>query len=447
MRAYDIIARKRDGGTLTREEILFMLNGFLKKEIPDYQMAAFLMAVLIRKLNGRERADLTLGMLNSGVKLDFSAIPGRKVDKHSTGGVGDGVSLSLGPLAAAAGAVVPMMSGRGLGHTGGTLDKLEGIPGFRVELTVPEIEQALRTAGYVIMGQTPDIAPADKVMYALRDVTATVESIDLISGSIMSKKLAEGMDALLLDVKTGKGAFMQTYDDAVGLAKSMIEIGVNLGKDMRALITDMNQPLGRAIGNILEVTQAIDVLQGKGPRDLTELVLQEGVQLLLMANLAPDAATARRQLDAVIASGAAVERFEKMVVCQGGDASYITHPDKFARAPYTVEVKAPQSGYITDMHALTIGRCAQALGAGRLTKDSVLDLSVGYLLEKKVGDKVVAGEVIALACVNDKNKFTTAVLPEFLGAYTFGDAAPVLPPLIYSEVTIDTVTRRDIPRP
>ncbi len=447
MRLYDIITKKRDGGTLSREEILHVVNGFTAGEIPDYQMAAFLMAVFIRTLDGRERADLTLGMLNSGTKLDFSAIPGHKVDKHSTGGVGDGVSLALGPLVAAAGAVVPMMSGRGLGHTGGTLDKLEGIPGFRVELTVPEIEHALRTAGYVIMGQTPDIAPADKLMYALRDVTATVDSIDLISGSIMSKKLAEGMDALLLDVKTGAGAFMKSYDDAVGLAKSMIEIGVNLGKDVRAIISDMNQPLGRAVGNNLEMVQAVEILQGQGPADITELVLQEGTRLLLMAQLATDAGVARAKLDSIIASGAAVDNFARMAECQGGDPSYVRLPGKFARAPHVVEVKAPQAGYISGIDALKVGMCAQALGAGRVTKDSVLDLSVGYLLERKVGAKVAAGEVIALAHVNDIAQFTEKVLPEFLSAYSFSDSAPVLPPLIYSDVTIDAVTRVDLPRP
>ena len=447
MRAYDIITKKRDGGTLTREEILFVIGEFTAGRMPDYQMAAFLMAVFIRKLDGRERADLTLGMLNSGSKMDFSHIPGYKIDKHSTGGVGDGVSLSLAPLVAEAGALIPMMSGRGLGHTGGTLDKLEAIPGYKVELTVAEIEHALRTAGLVIMGQTPDIAPADKLMYALRDVTATVDSIDLISGSIMSKKLAEGMDGLILDVKTGKGAFMQTYDDAVGLAKSMIEIGVNLGKDMRALVTDMNQPLGRAVGNNLEMVQAVEILQGKGPKDITEVVLQHGTRMLLMAKLAPDAASARKKLANILASGAGVARFAKMAECQGGDPSYLEHPEKFPRAPHTVEVKAPQGGYITDIDALTVGKCAQALGAGRVTKDSVLDLSVGYLLEKKVGDKVSAGEVTALACVNDRDKFAKTVLPEFIGAYSFGDSAPQLPPLVYSEVTSDRVTRLDVPRP
>ena len=396
MRVYDVIYKKRNGGKLSPEEIRFMVDGFTAGDIPDYQMAAFLMSVWYSKMDGEERAVFTKCMLDSGDKMEFNEIPGIKVDKHSTGGVGDGVSLSLAPIVATAGGVIPMMSGRGLGHTGGTLDKLEAIPGYTVVLTEDEIRKNLEKIGLVIMGQTEAIAPADRKMYSLRDVTATVDSIDLISGSIMSKKLAEGMDALILDVKTGKGAFMQTLEDSKNLALSMSEIGVNLGKNVMALITDMNQPLGRAVGNALEIKQAIDILKNKGPADIVEVVTQLAIQMLMMAKISNTPEEARAKVKEIIESGAAVEKMKEMVVGHKGDPRAIDDPSMLPTAKKQIEIKSPKSGYIQDINALEVGISAQMLGAGRETMDSELDLAVGMWLLKKVGDKVEEGEPLPL---------------------------------------------------
>ncbi len=446
MRVYDIILKKRNGEELANEEISFMVKGYTKGDIPDYQMAAFLMAIWFRKMSPQERAQLTLEMLNSGDKFDLSHISGIKVDKHSTGGVGDGVSLALTPIVAAAGGIVPMMSGRGLGHTGGTIDKLESIPGYTIVLTNEELEKILKTTRCVIMGQSENVAPADKKMYALRDVTATVDSIDLISASIMSKKLAEGMDALVLDVKTGKGAFMQKIEDSIALAQSMIEIGINLGKKMFAYITDMNQPLGKAVGNALEMIQAIETLKGNGPNDYTELVLVHSSRMLALAEIANDIEEGRKIAKEMIDSGKALEYLEKMIECQGGNPKVIDNYSLFPGANIVEELKSPESGYISDIDAYTVGVSAVMLGAGRETMDSKIDYGVGFILHKKVGDKVEKGEALVSIYANSKEKLKNAK-EKLLTAYTFNDNPVRVPPLVYGYVTEKGFTKEEIPRP
>ncbi len=446
MRAYDIILKKRNGGELTKEEISFMVQNFTRGEIPDYQMAAFLMAVWFRKMNGEERAQFTLDMLNSGKKIDLSDIPGIKVDKHSTGGVGDGPSLSLAPIVAAAGGKVPMMSGRGLGHTGGTLDKLESIPGYTVTLTPEEVKNMLKTVGVVIMGQTDDIAPADKKMYALRDVTATVDSIDLISASIMSKKLAEGMDALILDVKTGKGAFMQKIDDSIALALAMVEIGSNLGKDMFAYITDMNQPLGRAVGNALEMKQAIEILKGNGPADITEIVKLYSARMLLMSKIVKSIEEGKELAQKMIDTGKALDSLKGMIEGHKGDPGVIDDYSLFPGASIVEDFVSPESGYISDIDALTVGLSSVLLGAGRETMDSKLDYGVGYIFHKKVGDKIEKNEPILTIYANDENKLQAAK-EKLKTAFQFSDSPVKVPPLVYGYVTKDGFTKDEIERP
>ncbi|MBP7653395.1 thymidine phosphorylase [Candidatus Dependentiae bacterium] len=445
MTAYDIILKKRNGGVLTDDEIKFIITGFTKNDIKDYQITAFLMAVWFNKMNGRERAVLTECMLNSGKKIDLSSIKKIKVDKHSTGGVGDGVSLSLAPIVAANGIPVPMMSGRGLGHTGGTLDKLESIPGFSVELTQQKIIDILQNVGVLIMGQTDDIVPADKKMYALRDVTATVDSIDLISASIMSKKLAEGMDALLLDVKTGKGAFMQKYEDSVALAKSMIEIGENLGKKMVALITDMNQPLGRAVGNSLEIIQSIEILKGNGPEDITKLVKFESAYMIMLGGLAENLEEALEKVEKVIKNGKALEVYGKMIAAQNGNPEVINDYALFPQTREMIEVRSRETGYISEIDAMGVGISTLILGAGRETKESVIDYAVGAVLKKKVGDFVNKGDLLAEFYVNNKSRWEDAQL-KFLNSYSFSKEKPEIPPLICSVVDINSVKKLNIPR-
>lgn len=446
MRAYDIILKKRNGEELSNEELSFIVRGYTEGEIPDYQMAAFLMAVWFRKMSPKERAQFTLEMLNSGDRFDLSHIPGIKVDKHSTGGVGDGPSLALTPIVAAAGGVVPMMSGRGLGHTGGTLDKLESIPGYTVILTQEELEHNLKTARCVIMGQSENVAPADKKMYALRDVTATVDSIDLISASIMSKKLAEGMDALVLDVKTGKGAFMQKIEDSIALAQSMVEIGVNLGKKMFAYITDMNQPLGKAVGNALEMIQAIETLKGNGPKDYTELVLVHSSRMLVLAEIAKDISEGRRIAEDMIKSGKALEYLAKMIEGHKGNPRVIEDYSIFPGAAIVEELKAPESGYISDIDAYTVGTSAVMLGAGRETMDSQIDYGVGFILHKKVGDRVEKDEPLVSIYANDENRLKVAK-DKLITAYSFSDTPVKVPPLVYGAVTEKGFTKDEIPRP
>ncbi len=395
MRVYDIIMRKRDGLELDGDEISFLVDGFVAGEIPDYQMAAFLMAVYFRGMTARETGDLTMSMAGSGDIVDLSCLPGRKVDKHSTGGVGDKTSLVLGPMVASAGIPVPKMSGRGLGHTGGTLDKLESIPGFRVSLSMDEFLSAVRGVGIAIVGQTGRLAPADGKMYALRDVTATVDSIPLIASSIMSKKIAGGAEAIVLDVKFGSGAFMKGYEDAVGLATAMVSIGGSVGRETVAVISCMEQPLGFAVGNALEVAEAVETLSGRGPLDLTELCLTLGSYMLVLGGKAPDPASARAVLEGLLASGKCLEKFIQMVGAQGGDTSVGRDPSFLPRAAVVAPVRADCPGYVLRADALQIGRAAMSLGAGRLTKESPVDRSVGIVLEKKVGDRAEDGEVLA----------------------------------------------------
>jgi pyrimidine-nucleoside phosphorylase len=434
MRAYDIIYRKRMGEELTRPEIEFLVRGFTTGEIPDYQMAAWAMAVCVRGMTARETADLTMAMAHSGDVVDLSAIHGKKVDKHSTGGVGDKVSLVLVPLVAACGAPVAKMSGRGLGHTGGTLDKMEAIPGMRIERTTNEFIEQVNRIGCAVVGQSGNLVPADKKLYSLRDVTATVDSIPLIASSIMSKKIAGGADAIVLDVKTGSGAFMKTREDSFRLAQAMVDIGKEVGREVAAFVSDMDQPLGFAVGNALEVAEAIETLRGFGPQDLEEVCLSLGAQMLRLAGGAPDAATARKMLTRALRSGAGLNKLIELIEAQGGDASYIRQPVKLPRATRIVPLTAPQAGYVTGIEALEVGVAAMMLGAGRETKESVIDQAVGVVLRKKVGDQVEAGEALAELHVNDDSRLME-VKERLLAAYRIGAEKPADHALIYGLVT------------
>lgn len=392
MRMVDVIDHKRNGGALTNEEIKFFVDGVVDGSIPDYQTSALLMAIYFNGMADGEQAELALQMLKSGDQLDLSDIPGIKVDKHSTGGVGDKTSLPLAPMIAALGIPIPMISGRGLGHTGGTLDKLEAIPGFKVELSEEAFKQQVKDIHLAIVGATGNIAPADKKIYALRDVTDTVDSIPLIAGSIMSKKIASGTDALVLDVKTGSGAFMKTEDQARALAKALVSIGKNAGMDCMALISDMNQPLGRMIGNALEIQETIDILKGEGPDDITNLVLTLGSQMVVLAKRAKTLDEARQMLEEVVADGKALESFRQMVIAQGGDERVIDDPTIMPQAKYKVDLPAKSSGVVAKMTADEIGVASMLLGGGRQKADDQLDYAVGIELKKKVGDAVSEGE-------------------------------------------------------
>ncbi|PLS31510.1 thymidine phosphorylase [Bifidobacterium margollesii] len=394
MRMIDIIDAKRGGSELTDEQIRFFVDGYTAGDIPDYQASALLMAIWFNGMTSEETSHLTMAMLHSGDRLDLSDIPGRKVDKHSTGGVGDKVSIPLAPLVASLGIVVPMISGRGLGHTGGTLDKLEAIPGYTVEIEEDAFKRQLREVGCIIAGATGNIAPADKKIYALRDVTDTVDSIPLIAGSIMSKKIASGTDALVMDVKTGAGAFMKNEEDAVALARALVDIGKGVGMDCMAVISDMNQPLGLAIGNALEIEESIAVLRGEGPADLTDLVLTIGSQMVVMAGEAKDLDEARAKLEAKIADGSALERFRMMIEAQGGDGRVVDDPTIMPQAKYRIPITAESDGVITGMRADEMGIASMMLGGGRATKDDELDYAVGLVLNHKVGDEVHKGDVL-----------------------------------------------------
>lgn len=400
MRMIDIIEKKRNGKELATEEINFFVKGYTEGTIPDYQASALAMAIYFQDMSDREIADLTMAMVHSGETLDLSAIHGIKVDKHSTGGVGDTTTLVLAPLVAALGVPVAKMSGRGLGHTGGTIDKLESIQGFHVEITTDQFIDLVNREKVAIIGQTADLAPADKKLYALRDVTATVDSIPLIASSIMSKKIAAGADAIVLDVTTGAGAFMKNEEDAIRLAETMVRIGNHVGRKTMAVISDMSQPLGYAIGNALEVKEAIDTLKGEGPDDLTELVLALGSQMVVLAGKATTLEEARNMLKEAIASGAGLAKFKKFVANQGGDPSVIDHPEKLPQAKYAIDLPAKTSGYVSKMVADQIGVAAMMLGAGRATKEDKIDFAVGIVLRKKVGDRVEAGEPLATIYAN-----------------------------------------------
>ena len=394
MRMIEIIANKRDGKELSKEEIQYWVNGLTNGDIPDYQSSALLMAIVLNGMTDIETTHLTMAMMHSGDVMDLSSIQGIKVDKHSTGGVGDKTSLVLGPMVAACGAKVAKMSGRGLGHTGGTIDKLESIPGFSVTLSESEFISQVNRISLSIVGQTGSLVPADKKLYALRDVTSTVPSIALIASSIMSKKLAAGANTILLDVKYGDGAFMHTPEKAEELAKAMIAIGKLSGRDTRAMITDMNQPLGIAIGNALEVREAIDTLNGHGPADFTELCFQAGTIMLLQAKICTDPAKARKLLEETIASKSAFNKFKEFVAAQGGDIECIDHPEKLAQAKFVTPLLNKKAGYITSIKATQLGISAMKLGAGRATKDDVINPAVGLLVYKKIGDAVAIGDIL-----------------------------------------------------
>ncbi len=394
MRAVDIIAKKRDGQTLSRDEIEWFIQGFTRGDIPDYQAAAWLMAVLLRGMDDRETADLTLAMARSGDMLDLPGVARPVVDKHSTGGVGDKITLVVGPMVAATGLPVGKMSGRGLGFSGGTLDKLESFSGLTVNLGTERFLKQLREIGLVVAGQSADLAPADGKLYALRDVTATVESLPLIASSIMSKKIAAGADAIVLDVKVGRGAFMKTEDDARALAQAMVRIGAGLGRRVAAVISDMNQPLGHAVGNALEVQEAIATLRGAGPDDLLTVALAVGGQMLLLAGKAATADEARTLLRETIQSGAALAKLRAMVVAQGGDGGQVDHPERLPKAPVTQVVAAPRDGFVASIDALEIAYAAVELGAGRAKKGDPIDPAVGIVVGPKVGERVARGQTL-----------------------------------------------------
>ncbi|MDI0366211.1 pyrimidine-nucleoside phosphorylase [Staphylococcus aureus] len=432
MRMIDIIEKKRDGHTLTTEEINFFIDGYVKGDIPDYQASSLAMAIYFQDMNDDERAALTMAMVNSGDMIDLSDIKGVKVDKHSTGGVGDTTTLVLAPLVAAVDVPVAKMSGRGLGHTGGTIDKLEAIDGFHVEIDEATFVKLVNENKVAVVGQSGNLTPADKKLYALRDVTGTVNSIPLIASSIMSKKIAAGADAIVLDVKTGSGAFMKTLEDAEALAHAMVRIGNNVGRNTMAIISDMNQPLGRAIGNALELQEAIDTLKGQGPKDLTELVLTLGSQMVVLANKAETLEEARALLIEAINSGAALEKFKTFIKNQGGDETVIDHPERLPQAQYQIEYKAKKSDYMTELVSNDIGVASMMLGAGRLTKEDDIDLAVGIVLNKKIGDKVEEGE--SLLTIHSNRQDVDDVVKKLDSSITIADHV-VSPTLIHKIIT------------
>ena len=418
MRMYDIIMKKRNKGALSKEEIDFLIEGYTKGEIPDYQMSALTMAIFFNKMTAEETLHLTMAMANSGDMLDLSAIKGVKVDKHSTGGVGDKTSLALIPMVAAVGVPTAKMSGRGLGHTGGTIDKLESFTGFHTDISTEHFINQVNRIGISIMGQTADLAPADKKLYALRDVTATVDNMSLIASSIMSKKLAAGADAIVLDVKTGSGAFMKKEEDSFALAREMVTIGNGAGRRTIAVISDMDQPLGCAVGNALEVKEAIDTLNGAGPADFRELCLTLGSYMVVAAGKAADKEEARAKLIEVIENGKALEKLAEFIEAQGGTKEEVYHPELLPKAQYVQEILAEEEGYISAIVCDEIGICSLILGGGRETKESEIDLSVGLVLHKKKGDYVKKGESLATIHANDLEKLEVAK-KRFLAAYTF----------------------------
>ena len=433
MRMVDIIEKKRDGQALTNEEIEFFINAYTSGEIPDYQASSLAMAIFFQDMNDQERAALTMAMVNSGDVIDLSAINGIKVDKHSTGGVGDTTTLILVPLVAACGVPVAKMSGRGLGHTGGTLDKLEAIEGFHIELTKEQFAQQVNELKLAVIGQSGNLTPADQKIYALRDVTATVDSIPLIASSIMSKKIAAGADAIVLDVKSGEGAFMKTLEDSKALAESMVAIGNEVGRKTMAIISDMSQPLGYAIGNALEVVEAIETLKGEGPDDLTELCLVLGSQMVVVGGKAETLEEARIMLENVIKDGSALELFGDLIEAQGGNKAIVHDPSLLPTAKFQIPVAASRSGYITKMEADDIGIAAMLLGAGRATKEDEIDLAVGIVLKKKIGEAVEKGEPIAVIHANTEDVAQSmALLHEHI---IIGDEAVTAPTLIGEVIT------------
>lgn len=430
MRAVDIIIKKRDKAELSSQEIEFFVRGFTKGDIPDYQASAFAMAIMLNGMTPFETADLTLAMARSGQVLDLSGIVDIAVDKHSSGGVGDKTSLTVLPIVVACGLPVGKMSGRGLGFSGGTLDKLESIPGYRVDLSTEEFKQQLKEKGVVLTGQSLDLAPADGKLYALRDVTGTVPSTALIASSIMSKKIAAGAQAILLDVKTGLGAFMETLDEARILANLMVDIGKLAGRKTVALLSDMNQPLGNAVGNALEVVEAIEALHGRGPEDFREHCLHVSAHMLVLGNRAKDLAEGRTMAEKSLADGSAWEKFRVLVQAQGGDVSFVDDPARLPKAEQVEAVMAPRNGFISQVHARIVGEAAVALGAGRAKKGDPVDHAVGFILDKKVGDKVTEGELLFEIHANDAEKLAEA-RKTVLSAHLFSDESVPPLPLFY----------------
>ncbi|MFJ5621193.1 pyrimidine-nucleoside phosphorylase [Peribacillus loiseleuriae] len=433
MRMVDLIEKKRDGFELSTEEINFIINGYTDGSIPDYQMSALAMAIYFNGMGEKERADLTMAMVHSGDTIDLSAIEGIKVDKHSTGGVGDTTTLVLGPLVAAVGVPVAKMSGRGLGHTGGTIDKLEAVEGFHVEIENEEFINLVNKNKIAVIGQSGNLTPADKKLYALRDVTATVDNIALIASSIMSKKIAAGADAIVLDVKTGAGAFMKTVEDSEQLAKAMVSIGNNVGRNTMAIISDMSQPLGFAIGNALEVKEAIDTLKGEGPEDLTELSLTLGSYMVYLAKKAESIESARTMLKQAIKDGSALASFKTFLEAQGGDGTIVDNPEKLPKAQYTFELEAKEDGYVSTIVADEVGTAAMLLGAGRATKESEIDLAVGLMLNKKIGNHVVKGE--SLVTIYSNFEDVSAVKEKLYANITISSEKIEEPTLIYKQIT------------
>ncbi|MCR2822534.1 pyrimidine-nucleoside phosphorylase [Lederbergia panacisoli] len=430
MRMVDLIEKKRDGGHLNKEEINFIIEGYTNGTIPDYQMSALLMSVFFNGMSAEETAEMTMAMVQSGDQIDLSGIGGIKVDKHSTGGVGDTTTLILAPLVAALGIPVAKMSGRGLGHTGGTIDKLEAVHGFHVEIPEEQFIELVNRNKIAVIGQSGNLTPADKKIYSLRDVTATVNSIPLIASSIMSKKIAAGADAIVLDVKVGAGAFMKQLDDARELAQAMMEIGNQVGRKTLAVISNMDQPLGYAVGNALEVKEAIETLKGKGPRDLHELCLVLGSKMVVLAGKADSEDSARVMLEEVITNGKALQVFKQFLSSQGGDASVVDDINKLPQAKYKIPVNATKSGYVTGIVADEIGVAAMLLGAGRATKESEIDLSVGIVLHKKIGDLVEAGK--SIATIHSNTEQVVEVIKQITEAYDYSIDKPSPLPLIYT---------------
>ncbi|MBI1944319.1 MAG: thymidine phosphorylase [Deltaproteobacteria bacterium] len=430
MRAYDLIKHKRDGGALTSEQVRALVAGYVDGSVADYQMAAFAMAVFFRGMSGDEVVGLTQAMLHSGIVVDLADVPGVKVDKHSTGGVGDKISLPLAPAVAACGVPVPMVSGRGLGHTGGTLDKLESIPGFKVDLPLTDYRRLVRDLGCCLIGQTKEIAPADKKLYALRDVTATVDCIPLIASSIMSKKLAEGIDALVLDVKVGSGAFMKKRDDAATLARTMVELGAGMGKQVVARLTSMEQPLGALVGNALEVLESIEVLSGGGPKDVVELTVELGAEMLVLGKVARDVADGRARISKSLQDGSAKERFGRIIEAQGGDRRVLDDVRRLPTAPRTLPVPAPRAGYVTAVDTEAVGIASMLLGGGRQRASDAVDPRVGLAVHRRIGDRVEAGEPLVTLHVADAG--VDAAAARARDAFVIGDG-PVPAPALFLE--------------
>ncbi|RKX90707.1 MAG: pyrimidine-nucleoside phosphorylase [Spirochaetes bacterium] len=434
MRVIDIIQKKKYGGKLSKDEIDFFIKGYAAGDIPDYQIASLLMAIWFNGMDKEETTELTLSMVDSGDRIDLSLIPGIKVDKHSTGGVADTTTLVVGPLVAAAGGLVAKMSGRGLGHTGGTLDKLESIPGFTIALSMEEFADVVKKCGVSVIGQTGNLVPADKKLYALRDVTGTVDNLSLIAGSVMSKKIAAGSDKIVLDVKTGSGAFMKSVEDAAALGRLMVDIGKLEGRETHAFVTDMNQPLGNAVGNALEVREAIEILQGKHAGDLKELSIALAVRMLVLGEVFESRKQADEKVRSVIEDGSALEKFSKMIELQGGDPKVTEDVSLLPAAGSLIEIKAERAGYLTAMDTESLGMGAHLLGAGRTKKSDPIDPAVGYWIRKRLGDYVEKGDVLAYFHVNDKKNLDEAVA-KFKDALTVGEKSSGNRKLIYSEIS------------